>query len=150
MRLGLIGGLVSLSVGACSSGVQGTWVGKLECDQVTFQTELTLEHDTKLAYVGTGALDRDYTDPSGRRTNVHIEYDAALEMESKSGAQDLTTTLTCTAEDTVLYLTEGAEPQTVASGCTPRRFADYVVGWDGEEQLSVEGPDGCKGKLTLR
>lgn len=144
--------LVSLSwtLGACSAGVEGTWVGDLNCDQVPFDVELTLEHDSKLVYTGTGTQDRSFVSIGGDETRVAIEFDVTLELDSKAGAQDLLTTLTCTSEETIVTLAGGADPEVVSEGCEPRRFDNYVVGWDGEDKLTVSGPDGCSGKLTRR
>ena len=150
MRRALALALVSVSLVGCSAGVEGTWVGNLDCDQVPFDVELTLEHDSKLVYVGAGTQDRAFKDLEGNETTVAIEFDATLELESKSGAQDLLTTLTCTSEETIRTLTGGADPEVVSEGCEPRRYDNYVVGWDGEDKLTLSGPDGCSGKLTRR
>lgn len=141
---------VSWTLAGCSAGVEGTWVGNLDCDQVPFDVELTMEHDSKLVYVGTGTQDRSFKDLEGNETSVAIDFDATLELNSKSGAQDLLTTLTCTSEQTLRTLTGGADPEVVSDGCEPRRFDNYVVGWDGADKLTISGPDGCTGKLTRR
>ena len=150
MRRALALALVSVSLVGCSAGVEGTWVGDLDCDQVPFDVELTLEHDSKLAYVGTGTQDRSFVSIAGDETRVAIEFDVSLELQSKGGAQDLLTTLTCTSEQTIQTLAGGADPVVVSEGCEPRRYDNYVVGWDGEDKLTISGPDGCSGKLTRR
>lgn len=150
MRGGLTLVIVCLSLGACSSGVEGTWIGGMDCEQVPFDLELTIEHDAKLDYVGTGTQHREFVRDDRSRQVNHLEFDVALTLDSPKGEQALTTELSCTSEETLEYLPGRTEADVVDSGCEPDRYADYVLAWDGEDELTVTGPDGCDGKLTRR
>ena len=38
----------------------------------------------------------------------------------------------------------------LAEGCDPSRFQDYALGWDGEDRIEIDGPDGCDAVMTRR
>lgn len=137
-------------VTGCSQGVSGTWIGNMNCATLPFDMELQLEHEEKLTYTGTGTQIRSFKDVEGNETVVDIAFDVSLTLDSAKGAQDLETELTCTEESTVRYLKGMADPEVVAEGCTPRRYADYTIAWDGEDKLTIAGLDKCAGSFTRR
>lgn len=150
MRLIDVAPLAALGLGACSGPLAGTWIGDLECAGVPYEFQLTLEQDKGKVYTGSGEQTREFTSTAGQTTNVKIAFDVTLELSKGKGAQDLTTELVCTYEDVVIFRPGGGDPETVEEGCTPRRFEDWTIGWDGEDGLTIADPEGCSGDLIRR
>jgi hypothetical protein len=152
MRLSKTLSLLMLALGlpACGSGaLAGTWIGDLVCDDFNFEWEMSLSKDSGKLFTGSGSQTRNFTNIEGFVTDEKVEFDISLGME-ESGPQDLVTEITCTYEDIVIFPPNGADPETVAEGCTPRLYTDYVVAWDGSDKLTLVGADGCSGELTRR
>ena len=135
----------------CGKPLDGFWLGGVECDRIPFQLEFMLAHDSKRIYTGSGEQSRDFTDPiTGTITETSITFDITAELVQASGAQDLDVSFTCTDETTLQYLEGRAEPEVVGEGCEPTRFRDWGLAWDGEEQMTVDDPEGCAGVLALK
>lgn len=148
--------ILTLGLAACGGGVEGFWLGELDCGQAPYDLELNLaKADGKLTWSGEGVQQRVFDDASGNRTDTRIDFDASFVLESGSGAQVLDADMDCTDESQVLYqINDNGDPldegTVISEGCTPRRFVDYTVSWDGDARLDLSGPDGCEGFLIRK
>lgn len=140
----------ALVAGGCTSGVEGDWLGSLDCAGFPFDLQFTMEKDKGLFYVGSGEQEREYTSVDGKVTTVVIGFDLTLGLAKAGGAQQLDVAMSCTSEITVEVPAGGGDPETVAEGCTPLRYRDYAMTWDGEDGLDIAGPDACVGDAIRR
>jgi hypothetical protein len=135
---------------ACSDGMEGFWIGRIECGGLPFDWEWTLEKETAKSYLGAGEQTREFTSVEGRSVSVIIDFDVTLDLDKASGAQTLDAEIVCTAEQTVETPPGGGDPEVVAEGCTALRFRDYQVDWDGADTIGILGADGCEGDIVRR
>ena len=117
---------------------------------VPAEITLDLAADSGKVYTGAGVQQRTFVSTSGKTTDEKIEFDITLELESGSGAQDMDTEVVCTYEDIVEFGAGGGDPVTLAEGCTPRRFDDWIMSWDGADRIDVSDPNGCNGFIERR
>lgn len=139
---------LALGLTACGSGVEGTWIGKLDCDGVVFDWEMTLSKTERDLYEGDGEQRRTFQNVEGAEVDTRITFDIELEGDG-GGEQVFDTTIACTAEDTVQTPANGGSPETAATGCTPRRYDGFSVYWDGGDTMIVSS-DECDADLTKR
>ncbi len=138
-------------LGGCGQSIAGFWIGDVECQGIPYEFSFDLAKDGGKTYVGSGEQTREFTNSAGQTTNELIEFDLTLTLpEGGNSAQELDTTIVCTYEDTVIFKPGGGDPETVAQGCTARRFDGWSVAWDGDEGMSVADPRGCSGDLVRR
>lgn len=143
--------LVGLSlIGGCSKGIEGFWIGRLDCEGFPYDFEMSLSKDQGLVFAGAGEQTRQFTSVEGRVTDVIIGFDVELEQSKAGGQQVLDGGFTCTSEQTLETPPGGGSAEVVGEGCTPLRFRDYQIEWDGEDTIDVLGPDGCSGDLSRR
>lgn len=140
----LVAATALLMLGACGATLDGTWLGDMDCGQVPYNLEITLEKSEGI-WVGDGEQSRKTTSIDGQETEIVIEFDISLEKISGSGAQDLITEMTCTSNVQVV------DGEDVGSGCVPLQYRDAVIGWDGKDAFTISDPDeDCAGDLARR
>lgn len=143
--------MVSLSLCAgCSKGIEGFWIGRLDCEGFPYDFEMDLARSEGLTFEGTGEQARQFTSVEGVVTDVIIGFDASLTQSKAGGQQVLDGGFTCTSEQTLETPPAGGSPTVVGEGCEPLRFREYQIEWDGEDTIDIVGPDGCSGDLERR
>lgn len=142
--------LSSMVLTGCGGALDGTWIGDVTCQAIPFDMTVELSKDSGKLYTGTGVQERTFRNTSGKTTDEQIEFDIELELESSGGAQDMATDLNCTAEDLVEFSEGGLDPVVLSEGCTPRRFDQWVMSWDGADTIDISDPNGCIGEIERR
>lgn len=154
MRHGMILSTVALLWGCGGGALEGTWIGDLECQSIDFDFTLELSKDSGKVFTGSGTQERTFVSTGGKTTDEQIDFDVTLELESNSGAQDMDTELVCTYEDKVEFGVGGGDPVTLSEGCTPRRFDQWELSWDGSDTIDISAPPsapfGCIGSVDRR
>lgn len=144
----LAGALVSL-VSGCGPGLEGGWVGKIDCDAFSYNLRLDLERDSRLVYAGTGEQRRSFTNSQGFAATSIIDFEVTAELESLSGVQDAVTRFVCVSDVTEVDRPDGTTER--SEGCVQERYEDYALLWDGEDRLRLtSGRQNCFGRLERR
>ena len=125
--------LALVGLAGCSPGLEGFWIGRLQCGGFPYDWELTLEKESSRSFLGDGEQTREFTNVEGKTTTVIITFDATVDLDKPSGSQTADASFACTSEQTIETSPGGGDSQVVAEGCAPLRFRDYQVDWDGEE-----------------
>lgn len=147
---GWVGLVLLVGVGGCDAGVTGMWIGTLNCEGLANGMELLVERESGLDYVGEGSQRREFTNTDGVRTTLDIEFDAEITLRERSGPQDLRVRLRCTDEQLLEHPGGTAPPRVMRDECTPNRYADWVLAWDGDSRMTIATPEACTGAMTRR
>ncbi len=145
---------IALGSTACSPGVKGTWVGKLDCDAFAWTMQIDLERDGRTddgeaRFVGSAEQARSFENGEGFDATTTISLDVVAVMPERSGVQDLDATFTCVSNVTVVQNPDGTED--TVDACDATRFEDYALTWDGEDRLRLTSDvQNCEGILEVR
>lgn len=147
-RMLVLSGLWVLAAG-CSRGVEGTWLGKVDCDAFSWNLRIDLEREDRLTFEGAAVQSRTFTNSAGFDASTTVDLDVSAILQEPSGVQDLASTFVCTSNVTVADRPDGSQETT--EGCDQSRYEDYALRWDGEDRMRLtSGRQNCDGRLERR
>ena len=147
MRRVGIGIVVALA--GCQPGIEGTWIGKVDCDTLPFNVQVTLEQTDKLVFAGPASQTRSFETSEGFPSTFEATFNVVAALAEPVGVQDVTTTFTCATQSTTTERADGTVD--LVEGCEVERYADYRLRWDGETRLQLRSDaQNCEGVLEKR